>query len=309
MIQFKTIEDLKNHLREWKQDHPQQTIGLVPTMGYLHEGHTSLVEKAKKETDYVIMTIFVNPLQFGQNEDYDTYPKDDQKDTQIAAENGVDILFMPTVAEMYPQAMGTTIKVKQVTEMMCGRSRPGHFDGVATVVMKFFQMIQPDNAYFGQKDAQQVAVIQKMVTDLNVPVNIVSCAIIREKDGLALSSRNVYLSLDERHQAPILQQTLTWAKNEIEQGARHAGHLENKICAKIKTAPLAHIDYVNIRTYPHLQVCTDIQEAMEEGDIVIALAVYFGNTRLIDNIIISSTNEGEYMRSIHRKKRYNVAYK
>lgn len=191
------IESIGEMIKE-REKLDGKSVGLVPTMGYLHEGHLSLVEAAKQECDVVVMSIFVNPLQFGPEEDFDRYPRDLERDQRLAREHGVDILFVPQAEEMYPKKPAATVKVTGITEVLCGKSRPGHFDGVATVVMKLFQLVRPRRAYFGQKDAQQVAVIHRMAEDLNVPVEIVACPIVREKDGLAMSSRNVYLTEEER---------------------------------------------------------------------------------------------------------------
>lgn len=270
-----------------------EIVGLVPTMGFLHEGHVSLVKRAKEECDLVVMSIFVNPLQFGPNEDFDRYPRDIERDQAIAEEAGVDVLFMPDVETMYPRPMRTKVTVSEVTETLCGASRPGHFDGVATVVMKLFQMIRPDKAYFGMKDAQQVAVVQTMVEDLNVPVDIVPCPILREADGLAMSSRNVYLTHDERRQATILHETLQLAERWARVEQWTAGQLRENIIAKIQSSPLAKIDYAEIVTYPRLEpVPVDARwdataaQSAGSGRWLIAVAVYFGKTRLIDNLLV-----------------------
>jgi pantoate--beta-alanine ligase len=277
MIRVRKVEDWRNIYRENKN----KSIGLVPTMGYLHQGHISLVEKAKKEADLVVVSIFVNPLQFGENEDFSTYPRDLDRDAALAEQAGVDYLFIPDVEEMYPQPTQTNVTVKNITEVMCGRSRPGHFDGVATVVSKLFNIIQPDYAYFGQKDAQQIAVIEQMVSDLNSPVQIRPCPTLREEDGLAMSSRNVYLSSEEREQAVILYQTLQSSVQNIQQGERDAQYLRSEMASQISTASLAKVDYIEIRQFPSLAYQDKI-----EGKVILALAVKFGNTRLIDNMIV-----------------------
>jgi pantoate--beta-alanine ligase len=277
MIRVDKIGDWRNIYTKVKA----KKIGLVPTMGYLHQGHISLVEQAKREADLVVVSIFVNPLQFGANEDFSTYPRDLERDAAMAKQAGVDYLFAPDVNEMYPTPSKTHVTVKDITEMMCGRSRPGHFDGVATVVSKLFHIIQPDYAYFGQKDAQQIAVIQQMVCDLNSPVQIRRCPTLRENDGLAMSSRNVNLSAEEREQAVILYQTLQWAEKKIRQGVQDAGQLTLDMADKINSAPLASTDYIDIRQYPSLNYQDKI-----EGRVILALAVKFGKTRLIDNMII-----------------------
>lgn len=276
-------------ITEWrgiKASLGQQTLGFVPTMGFLHEGHLSLVQEAKKRADVVVMSIFVNPLQFGENEDFSTYPRDMARDQKLAEQAGVDYLFAPDVQEMYPEQTRTNIHVHEITEKLCGASRPGHFTGVATVVAKLFNIIQPDFASFGQKDAQQVAVIEQLVQDLNFPVQVLSCPIIREEDGLAKSSRNVYLSQEERKQATILYASLQQALEQINKGERRADKLKKMIQDQITSAPLAQIDYVDILSYPSLAECNHL-----EGKIIIALAVKFGRTRLIDNIIVNVCGE------------------
>lgn len=261
-------------------------VGFVPTMGYLHEGHLSLIKKAKETADVVVMSIFVNPLQFGPNEDLDKYPRDLERDSQLAAEAGVDLLFFPSVDEMYPTGSRTIVSVRDITDALCGASRPGHFDGVATVVMKLFNIVNPDYAFFGMKDAQQVAVIMQMVRDLNMAVEVIPCPIVREADGLALSSRNVYLSEEERTQALVLSRALAEAKQLIEGGERKTAVLREAMESVIGTSPLAEIDYIELRSYPDLQLMEEL-----EGTCLIALAVRFGNTRLIDNLMIEACKE------------------
>lgn len=280
LAQVSTIAEVRQYVQNARQ--VGKRIGFVPTMGYLHQGHTSLVAEAKKSCDVVVMSIFVNPLQFGPNEDFSRYPRDIERDRQIAQEAGVDLLFTPSVEEMYPRKeVLTTVSVKKVSEPLCGKSRPGHFDGVSTVVMKLFQIVQPDAAFFGQKDAQQVAVITQMVDDLSVPVEIIPCPIIREEDGLAMSSRNVYLSEEERKQALVLSRSLAYAKNLLKPGIP-AATIREEIIRMIAKQPLASIDYVEIMKYPELVPAAELRT----GDkICIALAVRFGNTRLIDNLI------------------------
>lgn len=282
MIQVSTITELRNLVKSKRQQN--RTVGFVPTMGYLHEGHMSLVKAAKQRTDVVVMSIFVNPLQFGPNEDFDRYPRDIERDRGLAESAGVDILFTPSVEEMYPKKMLTTVSVAQVSESLCGKSRPGHFDGVATVVTKLFQIVQPDFAFFGQKDAQQVAVIEQMVFDLSIPVTIVPCPIIREADGLAKSSRNVYLQAEEREQALVLSQSLELAKQLIAKGERSTESIREALYATIAEKPLAEIDYVELLKYPELVVESQLQP---NQTYLLALAVKFGKTRLIDNIIVT----------------------
>lgn len=277
MIRVQSIEKWRTIYKQNKH----KKIGLVPTMGYLHQGHVSLFEQAKRDVDLVVASIFVNPLQFGINEDYSTYPRDLERDVALAEHAGVDYLFLPDVAEMYPKPILTQVSVKNITDSMCGRSRPGHFDGVATVVSKLFHIIQPEVAYFGQKDAQQIAVIQQMVMDLNMPVQIKSCPTLREEDGLAMSSRNVYLSPEERSQAVILYQSLQQAMGLIKQGELSAERLKQVMADKIASQNLADIDYIEIRQFPSLEYNEKL-----EGKSLLALAVKFGQTRLIDNLIV-----------------------
>lgn len=278
-----SIQELRASLKEVRP----QTIGFVPTMGYLHEGHLSLVDKAKETADVVVMSIFVNPLQFGPNEDLENYPRDLERDSHLAKSRGVDILFFPPVEEMYPPGSKTTVSVQDITESMCGASRPGHFDGVTTVVAKLFNIVQPDYAFFGMKDAQQIAVVMQMVRDLNMPVEVVPCPIIREADGLALSSRNVYLSPEEREQALVLSRALQQVHSMVGLGERNVKTLRTAIGKVIQESPLASIDYIELRTYPGLMPIEELR-----GDCIVALAVRFGHTRLIDNIILAASQEG-----------------
>lgn len=264
-------------------------VGFVPTMGYLHNGHASLMQKARSECDTVVLSIFVNPIQFGPNEDFDRYPRDPERDLSLAEANGVDLVFMPDVREMYPQPIKTKVIVSDITDKLCGASRPGHFDGVATVVSKLFHIVQPDKAYFGMKDAQQVAVIQQMVTDLNMNVDVVRCPIVREANGLALSSRNVYLSPEERKQALVLSQSLGLAAGWLKEAAGDVAQVKKQIEDHIRTSPLAAIDYIEIVAYPSLISAESLNEAERKNtDLLVALAVAFGKTRLIDNRLFTS---------------------
>jgi len=255
-------------------------IGLVPTMGYLHDGHLSLIKKARRENDIVIMSNFVNPLQFGPKEDFATYPRDLDRDNKLAESAGVDYVFAPTTEEMYPQGYDTYVEVKgPITEKMCGKSRPGHFKGVTTVVLKLFLITQPDRAYFGQKDAQQAIVIRKMVTDLNVPVKIITCPIIREEDGLALSSRNTYLSSEERLQALALPRALSAGRDMIMKGETDPQKVRLHIKQILESSPGIRVDYVEVVDGDDLSDLSVIK-----GKVLLAAAVYVGKTRLIDNI-------------------------
>lgn len=275
-----TIDNLKHFLRQEREKNKK--IGLVPTMGYLHAGHLSLIERAKKENDTVVVSIFVNPTQFGPNEDFETYPRDIEVDTKKAIEAGADIIFNPSVVEMYPNESSTWVNVEgDITSILCGASRPGHFKGVTTVVNMLFNIVGPDKAYFGQKDAQQAAVLTKMVRDLHMNVELIICPIVREEDGLALSSRNTYLNEDERDQATILNKSLLSAFDAFQEGEKDTKKLIGIIKDNINTMPLAEIDYVKIYSYPSLSEIKYIEETA-----IIAVAVKFGKTRLIDNIII-----------------------
>ncbi|WAM33259.1 pantoate--beta-alanine ligase [Caldicellulosiruptor morganii] len=280
---IRTIQEMKNVVKNLKNQ--GKTIGFVPTMGYLHEGHLSLVRRSKSENDITIMSIFVNPIQFGPNEDYDRYPRDFERDRSLAEKEGVDYIFYPSVQEMYPDGFKTVVSVKKITEIMCGRSRPGHFDGVATVVLKLFNIVNPDRAYFGQKDAQQLAVIKQMVKDLNLDIEIVPCPIVREADGLAMSSRNVYLSEQERKSATVLYRALTLAKDLIERGERNTLKLKKVMEDLILNEKHTKIDYIEFVDYETFEIITKI-----EGKVLIALAVFVGTTRLIDNIIVEVCN-------------------
>jgi len=273
------INDLKAIIRSQKLS--GKTIGLVPTMGYLHEGHLSLVKASKDDNDFTIMSIFVNPTQFGPQEDFEKYPRDMQRDTKLAESAGVDVIFAPSVFEMYPDGYKTYVDVEKITEVLCGKSRPGHFKGVTTVVCKLFNIVQPDKAYFGQKDAQQVIVINKMVRDLNMGIEIVTCPILREQDGLAMSSRNTYLSSGERNSSVILSKSLFEADQMIKDGERKAENIINHITSRISSEESAQIDYVQILDFNNLESIDNLI-----GKVLIALAVKFGRTRLIDNIVV-----------------------
>jgi pantoate--beta-alanine ligase len=266
-----------------KQRSAGNSIGFVPTMGFLHEGHLSLMRRAKEENNIVVVSIFVNPTQFGPNEDLDAYPRDALRDTRLMQCENVDIAFFPEVKDIYPQGFTTYVEVQgPITRVLCGKSRPTHFRGVTTVVAKLFHMVAPDRAYFGQKDAQQVAVIKQMVRDLDFDLQVVVCPILREADGLAMSSRNTYLSPPHRMQAVILYRSLTEAARQIhENGERSAAAIVQTIKEMIGTAPDAVIDYVEAVNADDLTALKTLQ-----GDILIALAVKFGKTRLIDNILI-----------------------
>ncbi|MBW5446602.1 pantoate--beta-alanine ligase [Cohnella sp. CFH 77786] len=281
------VAELREEIEAFRRRQPgKQEVGFVPTMGYLHEGHASLIRRSVSENGLTVLSIFVNPLQFGPNEDFERYPRDERRDVELAEASGADIVFIPSVEEMYPEPMRTKVTVSELTDRLCGASRPGHFDGVATVVSKLFHIVQPDRAYFGLKDAQQVAVIARMTRDLHIPVDIVPCPTVREADGLALSSRNVYLSPEERKQALVLSQSLAQVPGWIEDGMTEA-ELAVRIRGRIRSQPLADIDYVEIATYPDLtQPPAERPLRESEVPLLVALAVRFGKTRLIDNVLL-----------------------
>lgn len=274
-----TISRMSTLVKIFKKE--GKSISLVPTMGYLHEGHLSLVRAARKHTDVVVMSIFVNPLQFGPKEDFEKYPRDLKRDEDLARSAGADIIFTPSVNDMYPAGYSTFLNVEGLTDTLCGASRPGHFKGVTTVVAKLFEIVSPDIAYFGQKDAQQASVIKKMAKDLNMAVEIKMMPIVRESDGLAMSSRNVYLSTSERRDALVLHESLKSAEVIIRSGERDAKKIIKNMQDLIKGVSSARIDYVSI-------VGTDTLRDIKtiKGDVLIALAVFIGKTRLIDNIIM-----------------------
>jgi len=258
------------------------TVGFVPTMGYLHEGHLFLARRAKAENDVSVVSIFVNPTQFGPKEDFARYPRDPDRDLALLEKERTDLVLMPPVEEMYPPGISTWVDVEGVTKRLEGAARPGHFRGVATVVAKLFNIVEPSKAYFGQKDAQQVVVIQKMVTDLNMNLEVVVVPTLREPDGLAMSSRNVYLSPEERQAAVVLWRSMNLVKGLWQKGERNAEEIRNEMVALIKKEPLARIDYVSIADPRTLEELTQIK-----GPALISMAVYVGKTRLIDNMTLA----------------------
>ena len=276
-----TVKEVRTKINEWKKQ--GLTVGFVPTMGYLHEGHKSLMEAARAHNDKVAVSIFVNPMQFGPSEDLKTYPRDFNRDIKLCESVGVDLIFHPEPSEMYDDNFCSYVDMNGLTEELCGKSRPGHFRGVQTVVLKLFNIVKPDRAYFGQKDAQQLAVIKRMVADLNADVEIIGCPIIREVDGLAKSSRNTYLSKNERAAALILSKSLDLGKKLIEQGETDAKKVIKAISNNIKTEPLARIDYVSAVDFNTIKPVDKIGKS-----VLIAIAVYIGKTRLIDNFITDS---------------------
>lgn len=255
-----------------------KSIAFVPTMGYLHEGHLSLLRAGRKAGDVLVLSIFVNPLQFGEGEDLDDYPRDMERDLEMARSCGVDIVFIPTERDLYPEGFNTKVEVEGLTETLCGRSRPGHFRGVTTVVCKLFNLVRPDRAFFGRKDYQQLAVIRRMVRDLDMGIEIVGLPIIREPDGLAMSSRNVYLDPDERRQARCLVESIQLARAMFREGERRSGVILNRVRTRIGREPDARVDYAQIC---HESTLEDMDLIKEKS--VLLLAVYIGKVRLIDN--------------------------
>lgn len=276
---IESVPAMKQYVKDSRRQ--GKTIGFVPTMGALHEGHLTLMRQGKKDCDVMIASVFVNPTQFGPTEDFDRYPRDLQGDSEKAARAGVDAIFHPSAREMYPEGYATYVNVEGMTEKLCGRSRPGHFRGVTTVVLKLLNIVQPDKAYFGQKDAQQALVLKRMAQDLNLNAAIEIVPIVRESDGLALSSRNMYLSPQEHQAALVLYRSLCWAEKLVAGGEYDSKAIREAVLAILKQEPLAEIDYAEIYHYPSLQ---DMERL--EDKALLALAVRIGQTRLIDNIIL-----------------------
>lgn len=274
----KTVAGVKAQVRAWKKE--GLSVGLVPTMGYLHEGHKSLIERAVKENDRVVVSIFVNPTQFGPTEDLESYPRDLNADSILCEEAGAALIFAPEVSEMYAEDFTTYVNTSGVTAELCGKSRPIHFRGVCTVVNKLFNIAAPDRAYFGEKDAQQLAVIRRMVRDLNMNVDIVGCPIIREADGLAKSSRNTYLSPEERQAALVLSRAIKAGKAMVQSGEKDGEKVLDEMKRIISEEPLARIDYVEMVKWDTIEVHHRV-----DGPVLVAIAVFIGKTRLIDNFI------------------------
>lgn len=277
---IKTVREVREHVRAWRNE--GLSVGLVPTMGFLHEGHRSLIERAVAENDRVVVSVFVNPIQFAPNEDLESYPRDIEADRALCTDAGATMIFNPEPAEMYPQGFCTAVDMNGLKFELCGKSRPIHFSGVCTVVTKLFNIVGPDRAYFGQKDAQQLAIIRRMVRDLNMPLEVVGCPIVREEDGLAKSSRNTYLNEQERAAALILSKTIFLGQKLVDEGERDAKKLIEAMEANIATEPLARIDYVDVVDAENIERIDRL-----EGDVLVAMAVYIGKTRLIDNFIAS----------------------
>lgn len=274
----KTIAEVRAIVKAWRKE--GLTVGLVPTMGYLHEGHQSLIAKSVSQNDRTVVSVFVNPIQFGPNEDLEAYPRDMERDMAAVEAVGGDLIFNPEPSEMYPGHFTSFIDTTETTELLCGAVRPIHFRGVCTVVGKLFNIVAPDRAYFGQKDAQQLATIRRFARDLNFDLEIVACPIVREDDGLAKSSRNTYLSPEERQAALILSRSLALGKTAIENGERDAKKVIDIVKNNLQTEPLARVDYVEVVDFQNIQRVEQI-----EGETLVAIAVYIGKTRLIDNFI------------------------
>lgn len=278
MVVVKNIDEMKKICRELRKE---KTIGFVPTMGYLHEGHLSLVRRSKKENDITVVSIFVNPTQFGPNEDYNSYPRNLNRDASLLEKEDVDYVFVPEIEQMYPKDYSTYINEEKLSRHLCGRSRPGHFRGVCTVVTKLFNIVKPNRAYFGQKDAQQFRVIRRMVRDLNMDVEVIECPIVREPDGLAMSSRNIYLSTEERNQALALNRSLKIAENLYRSGEKNTERMKEKIVQYLSSFDKIKIDYVEIVSEETLEPVEKI-----EGKVIVAIAAWVGKARLIDNTIL-----------------------
>lgn len=270
----KTIKATREQIREWKK--AGYSIGLVPTMGFLHEGHASLIRKCREENDKVVVSVFVNPTQFGPNEDLEDYPRDFERDCALCESIGADLIFHPEPEEMYQDACAY-VSINTLSDTLCGKTRPIHFKGVCTVVSKLFNIVTPDNAYFGQKDAQQLAIIRKMVKDLNFDIRIVGCPIIREDDGLAKSSRNTYLSAEERKAALCLSRAVRKGQEIVSKGCTSESVME-EMRAIVESEPLARIDYISVVDALTMQPVEKV-----DRDVLVAMAVYIGKTRLIDN--------------------------
>jgi pantoate--beta-alanine ligase len=272
-----TIQEMQQRVRQFKLK--GKTIGFVPTMGFLHEGHLTLVKKAREKADIVVMSIFVNPLQFGPNEDFDRYPRDIERDEKLASEANVDLLFYPTVEEMYKSENTFKITVRDKVNILCGSKRPGHFDGVATVLIKLFNIVQPTYAFFGMKDAQQVAIVSSLITEFNFPIELIPVETVREEDGLAKSSRNVYLTESERKEAVAISESLQLAGRLIQDGEVNPLKIKKKMEEHINEHTSAEIDYIDIYSFPDLKTVTSLS-----GSLLIAVAIRFTNVRLIDNM-------------------------
>ena len=275
-----TVAQTRARVKEWRRQ--GLSVGLVPTMGYLHEGHQSLIRKAVEQNDRVVVSVFVNPTQFAPNEDLESYPRDLEADKKLCESTGASLVFHPEPSEMYPDGFSTHVVMENLTKELCGKSRPIHFGGVCTVVSKLFNIVQPDRAYFGQKDAQQLAIVKQMVKDLNFDIEIVGCPIVREPDGLAKSSRNTYLTPEQRKAALVVSQAVRLGEDMVRNGERSAKAVIKAMTDKINSEPLARIDYVNAVNALTIEPVDALS-----GEILVAAAVYFGKTRLIDNFMLT----------------------
>ncbi|MBR6403244.1 MAG: pantoate--beta-alanine ligase [Eubacterium sp.] len=281
MAIVKTVDEVRKTVAEWRSK--GETVGLVPTMGYLHAGHQSLIKKSVEQNDHTVVSVFVNPIQFGPNEDLEAYPRDLARDAELCETTGADMIFNPEPEEMYKDGFVSFVDMNGLTNHLCGLSRPVHFRGVCTVCTKLFNIVCPERAYFGQKDAQQLAVIKRMVKDLNMPLEIVGCPIVREEDGLAMSSRNTYMNADERKAALILSKSIKLGQKLIEDGERSAEVVRNKMTELLESEPMADVEYVNVVNNLTME---DIDKV--EGDILVAIAVKINNkVRLIDNFMMT----------------------
>ena len=280
-----TIKEVREQVNEWRKQ--GLSIGLVPTMGYLHEGHKSLITCSVSENDRTVASVFVNPMQFGPSEDLESYPRDMDRDAALCEEAGASLIFHPEPSEMYHNGFSSYVDMDTLTGGLCGKSRPVHFRGVCTVVAKLFNIVMPDRAYFGQKDAQQLAVIQHMADDLSYGIEIKGCPIVREADGLAKSSRNTYLNKEERQAALVLNKALSEGKKLIEAGERNASKIKDTVTEIINAEPMAKIDYVEVVNWSLLEPVDNI-----DGTVLVAVAVFIGKTRLIDNFIVKADDRG-----------------
>lgn len=281
---LKEIDEVQKVVKDWTKQ--GKSIGFVPTMGFLHDGHIRLIQKARKENDKVILSIFINPLQFGVGEDLDTYPRDADHDRNIAEEQGVDLVFLPENETMYPRPLAVEMSVTKRTEALCGKSRPGHFDGVVTVLTKLFNITKPDKAYFGMKDAQQVAVVDALINDHNIPVQLVAVPTVREEDGLAKSSRNIHLTEKERKEAPAIQESLQFGKQLVQEGQKDTLEVIRATQKFLEQRTHGKIDYIELLSYPKLEFIEEINRP-----VILAVAVFYEKVRLIDNVIFYESGE------------------
>ena len=281
IVIVKTVDEVRKYVKEWRKN--GETVGLVPTMGFLHAGHQSLIKKSVEDNDRTVVSVFVNPMQFGPTEDLEAYPRDIDHDAALCENTGADLIFNPEPDEMYKDGFVSFVDMNGLTNHLCGLSRPVHFRGVCTVVSKLFNIVCPDRAYFGQKDAQQLAVIKRMVIDLNMPLDIVGCPIVREADGLAMSSRNTYMNAEERQAALILSKSIQLGQKLIEDGERSASVVREKMKSLLESEPMADVEYVNVVNNLTMEDIDVIQ-----GDILVAIAVKINNkVRLIDNFMMT----------------------